>query len=357
MEFVDEARVFLAMQVDLDAGLDLAFTSGGLEFTLNTPGSSDIDITVLTNLLNTNEASLIFAFQQLFPLFAPELEDAIESFPVPALLGLELQPVELVRTSGGFIGLFADLVPIPTTTLQNVTFSDTITVDFRQSGGCWLREWRHPLSGNTLGGGIRANLKGMLGADAGCTTNDAESLATASYRVSFDVVSVPGEQWTLDLDHSILGALDRVSDGYNDGILFLDGGGHARFNGDVHGSWSIVGGGSGSFDFTPVPSSISDGIGGSSSSEDVEFSGANGTTLIGTGDASLDLDFSIDLDTFSNSNTAFPTANGDEMAIRLGKNDTIDANFSSGEYPGVGSRNIAEDGHEVTVQLSVAPAP
>jgi hypothetical protein len=110
-------------------------------------------------------------------------------------------------------------------------------------------------------------------------------------------------------------------------------------------------------DFTPVPSSIADGIGGSSSNQDVEFSGANGTTLVGTGDASVELDFGFDLDTFSNSNTAFPTANGDEMAIRLGKNDTIDANFGSGEYPGVGSRNIAEDGHEVTVQVSVAPAP
>jgi hypothetical protein len=78
---------------------------------------------------------------------------------------------------------------------------------------------------------------------------------------------------------------------------------------------------------------------------------------VGTGNAHIQLDFSVGLDAFSNSNTAFPTANGDEMAIRLGKNDTIDNNFTAGSYPGMGSRNIASDGHFVDVVLTVAPAP
>lgn len=67
--------------------------------------------------------------------------------------------------------------------------------------------------------------------------------------------------------------------------------------------------------------------------------------------------FHTALDAFSNSNTAFPTANGDEMAIRLGKNDTIDNNFTAGGYPGMGSRNIAGDGHRATIELSSAPTP
>jgi hypothetical protein len=36
---------------------------------------------------------------------------------------------------------------------------------------------------------------------------------------------------------------------------------------------------------------------------------------------------------------------------------SLDNNFTAGQYPGMGNRNIADDGHEVTVQLSVTPAP
>ena len=349
-------ETLIALEVDLDAGLDLAFTPAGLEFTLATPGSGDIDLTVTTNAIETDEPTLIFTFQQLFPLFAGELEDAIDAFPIPSLLGLDLDPVEVAQLSGGFIGLFANLVQTPTTTIQNVVFTDQSSGDFQESGGCWLREWRHRLSGNQFGNTVSANMRGMLGADAGCTTNDASSNATMAFRIDFDVVSVPGEQWTIDIDHSIAGALDRISDGYNDGIGFQDGGGTATI-GTVQGAYQIVGGASGAFDFTPSATHISDGIGGGSNDEDVPFSGANGTTLVGTGDVSVELTFTVGLDAFSNSNTAFPTANGDEMAIRLGKNDTIDNNFTAGGYPGMGNRNIADDGHKVSVELTSVPAP
>jgi hypothetical protein len=235
--------------------------------------------------------------------------------------------------------------------------TDLSTFDFREQGGCWLREWRHRLSGSQLGPVINANLRGMRGADAGCTTNDASSHATARYQLSFDVVGVAGEQWTLDIDHAISGALDRISDGYNDGIGFQDGGGHARFDTNVLATWSLDGSPAASFDFTPSATSINDGIGGSSSNQDVGFTGTNGATIVGTGNGHVDLIFEFELDAFSNSNTAFPTANGDEMAIRLGKNDTIDNNFTAGSYPGMGNRNIANDGHFVSVELTTAPLP
>ena len=197
----------------------------------------------------------------------------------------------------------------------------------------------------------------MLGADAGCTTNDAQSNATLSYRIAFDIVSVPGETWTLDLAHSMRGALDRISDGYNDGIGFQDGGGTATLFAPVTANYSVTGLPSGSFHFTPSVTSISDGIGGSSSNQDAEFSGSGATSVAGTGDASVTVTFQVDLEAFSNSNTAFPTANGDEMAIRLGKNDTIDNNFTAGQYPGMGNRNIAGDGHMATIGLTSAPTP
>jgi hypothetical protein len=345
----------LVIQVDLDAGLDLDFTQAGLEFALSTAGAN-VDVTVLFNLLAASDAQLVNTFQQLFPLFATQLESAIDAFPVPSLLGLELAPVEVSRLGGGYIGLFADLTLAPAPSIQNVVFTDLSSGDFQQSGGCWLREWRHRVSGAQLGNLVTANLRGMLGADAGCTTNDASSSATASHRINFDVIAA-GQNWELEIDHLLMGAMDRISDGYNDGFGFQDGGGTATV-GTVLGTWSIAGGGSGTFDFTPSATHISDGIGGGSNDEDVAFSGSNGVTLAGLPvDTSIELEFSVSLDAFSNSNTAFPTANGDEMAIRLGKNDTIDNNFTAGGYPGMGSRNIADDGHFVTVDLVPLPEP
>jgi hypothetical protein len=213
------------------------------------------------------------------------------------------------------------------------------------------------VSGSHFGPAIDAGLKGMLGADAGCTTNDASSSATARYQVAFDVVAAPGEQWTLDVQHAISGALDRISDGYNDGIGFQDGGGNARFDSAVAGSVSVDGGPPVAFDFTPSATLIDDGVGGCSCDQDVPFGGSASTQLTGTASAHLVLEFSFQIGAFSNSNTAFPTANGDEMAIRLGKNDTIDDNFTAGAYPGAGGRNIADDGHRVSVRLTTQPLP
>jgi hypothetical protein len=197
----------------------------------------------------------------------------------------------------------------------------------------------------------------MLGADAGCTTNDAQSVATGAYRVSFDIAAVAGETWTLDIQHALRGALDRISDGYNDGIGFQDGGGTAILHTNVNADVTLDGAPAGAFDITPSVTSINDGIGGGSNDQDVEFTGANGIVLQGTTSVSVQVDFSMAMETYSNSNTAFPTANGDEMAIRLGKNDTIDNNFTAGGYPGMGSRNIADDGHMVDIVLTAAPLP
>ncbi|MGI9430790.1 MAG: hypothetical protein ACR2PQ_01165, partial [Myxococcota bacterium] len=167
----------LVIDVDLEAGLDLTFTQAGLEFSL-TPVAADADFTVLFSLLLATDQQLEDTFAQLFPIFAGELENAIEAFPIPSLLGLDLVPVETTRLGGGYLGLFADLALAPAPSIENVVFTDLSSGDFRQSGGCWLREWRHRLSGSAFGNTIDTNMKGMLGADAGCTTNDASSTAS-----------------------------------------------------------------------------------------------------------------------------------------------------------------------------------
>ncbi len=348
----------LVMDVAMDAGVDLAFTAAGLGFNLATPSAAGITITIIDNPFGMNENDLVTTFQSIFPLFAPELTSAIDSFPIPSLLGLDLSPVEVARMPGGYLGLFADLVEQPTTKIQNVVFTDQSSGDFNQQGGCWLREWRHRLAGQSSATTVNANMKGMLGADAGCTTNDAESIATVDYRVNFDVEAVAGEQWTLTIDHSILGAFNRISDGYTDGIGFQDGGGAAWFQTPVQATYSIDGGTPVPFDFSASPSGLAyDGIGGCSCSEDVEFSGSAQAIVQGTTNAAVELHFVFSMESESDSNTAFPTANGDELAIRLGKNDTIDNNFTTGSYPGAGNRNIADDGHFVDVLLTTAPTP
>jgi len=49
---------------------------------------------------------------------------------------------------------------------------------------------------------------------------------------------------------------------------------------------------------------------------------------------------------------AFPAEAGNEVAIRLGANDSLTNNFSAGDYPGQGNRKITEDGHFGTITLS-----
>jgi hypothetical protein len=46
---------------------------------------------------------------------------------------------------------------------------------------------------------------------------------------------------------------------------------------------------------------------------------------------------------------------GDEVAIRFGTNDTITKGFTAGGYPGLGNRNLLDDGHEAVIRLTPLP--
>ena len=58
------------------------------------------------------------------------------------------------------------------------------------------------------------------------------------------------------------------------------------------------------------------------------------------------------VEAFSNSNLDFPASAGNEAAVRFGANDSLTNNFTAGDYPGLGNRNIAADGYRVNVALS-----
>ena len=290
---------------------------------------------VVTNTFGTDESFIVAIFQQLFPLLAPELENAIEAFPIPSLLGLDLSPVEVARLPGGFIGLFADLVQTPTSTLQNVTFDDLSTGDFRRgraAAGCANGATGSPARRSaTASPPICAACSAPTPAAPPTTRSPTPPSPTASPSTSSPCRASSGRS---TCSTRSAGALDRISDGYNDGIGFQDGGGSASLLTNMEATYRLDGGPPVSFGFAASPTSINDGVGGSSSNQDVEFSGSGGAVVQGTTQRArgsrllaragnvLELEY-----------PAIPTANGDEMAIRLGKNDTIDNNFTGGPVP------------------------
>lgn len=341
----------LALNLTVTAGVDLAFTENGLEFELGSIVEDEIDVLVTENGIEADEAGLLATFEGLVPFFTEPLSDAIAAFSIPDLLGLNLVPVELARVDS-WIMLYADLAKIPTATIQNVVVTDTSDADYRLDTAFDVEEWRHRIGSTSNATSIEATLKGFLGADACCALSDRQAVATAGYTVTFDIVSLPGESWELNLAHSINGAFDLK----DDSVLLSDGGASAEFRDGaiVSASYSTSSGESGSFDFTPTPSIVTHAIGGSRSDTYAPFSGSNQVVLSGTADTSVTVDIQFKARARSDSNALFPTANGDKAGIRFGKQDTIDNHFNVGRYPGVGNRNIAEDGHFLDVQLTTS---
>lgn len=364
VRFADDDSLLLGTVVDADVGVDLDFADGALGFALGEPGPDAIRVTLVENPRFVDEASVLSFLPGVFPLVLPTLGSALGSFPLPDFLGLSLEPVEISR-AGDFLALFLDLAVEPVTRLENLALTDLSTGDFKLDGGFDQMEWRHRVAGQASASGVSANLKGMLGADACCTTGDRTASATAGYRVEFDVVGLPGDAWTLDVAHEILGAFSLE----DEKVLEQDAGGRARFTTPVVATASVDGGAPLAFGFTPAPSQAENGVGCTpailfcgapdvpSGDQDVEFSGAATAQLSGTGDAHVVLEFSFGLESFSDSNAFFPAAGGDEIAIRLGKDETLGDGFDAGAYPGWGARNPALDGHRVQVDLTVAPAP
>ncbi len=99
--------------VDAKLGMNFAFVSGGLQFNLSTPATSDITVAVLKNVLGVNEAAL--EQDVLPPLIAtliPSLAGGLGNFPLPEFFGLNLSGLEVAR-SGEFLSLYVNLVPTP----------------------------------------------------------------------------------------------------------------------------------------------------------------------------------------------------------------------------------------------------
>ena len=217
-----------------------------------------------------------------------------------------------------------------------------------------VHEWSSTLTHSSDDTTIDAHLAAAVGADACCTVEDEEVSATAAYRVSFQVVAT--EAWRVDVSHSILGAFSLL----DESVALEDAGGNVSVS-EVTGTYSVDGGAAVPFSFTPTPNSENHPISGSTSDTDTEFSGTAGAEIHGSGNASIVIDVSFDVFAKSDSNVTFPAAGGDEVAIRLGKSDSIANGFTAGAYPNgagsLGARDPAGDGHFLAVRLVAFTCP
>ena len=114
----------LVVAIDFRAGLELLVDSATdqLAPTLTSVAPADVTISIIDNLVQTDEATLQAALPLLLQVALPSLGSSLGGFPVPSFLDLELDPVEISR-SGNFMSIFADLrIPL----LSNGNMEDTL---------------------------------------------------------------------------------------------------------------------------------------------------------------------------------------------------------------------------------------
>ncbi len=344
----------LDMVVDMPLGVDLVFGEAGIGFELGFPAAEALSLTLLANNSGAPDADVLALVPTLLPLALPSLADAFAGLPLPAFFGLELSPVELARVAT-FLGVYIDLgLGAQADYITNVSLTDLSSADVKVDVAAQdVHQWRHRTTLVSDADSASASLKGVIGADACCTGDDESLAASVHWQLNFDVVS--DEDWEVFVSHDILGAISII----DEKVALEDAGGSASIS-PVSATWQVDGGAIHDFSFTPAPSSVVHALNGGEGTTDAEFSGAGLALISGTGNASVVLDFAFDLSVTSDSNLFFPAAGGDEVAIRFGRNDTLQDNFTAGQYPKgdnatLGARDIDDDGHFVSIVFGVTP--
>lgn len=333
---------WLTLGVDAPLGFEMGYdaASGALAPTITPPPAGTVQVRVHDNKVGANEPSVETLFASLFPQFVSGLSDSFAAFPLPAFLGLQLEVAEFSRQGNSFV-LYANLNPAPKLELANVLITDTGTADYSNDApvlDSW--EWRHRLRKQVSTNSVNLTLKAMMGADACCTVDDERDSATASARVEFDIIPAGLEPWRLDLSHMIQGAHTLKEEGFRAQTKI----------GTVYGRYKTGNGAWVNFNFNPSEMDTGDRDGDYVG----PFTGSAATVLTGTGGRHVTVEFSFWVEAFSNSNLAFPASAGNEAAVRIGANDSLTNNFTAGDYPGLGSRDIVADGYRLNLVLSPA---
>ncbi len=189
----------------------------------------------------------------------------------------------------------------------------------------------------------RTRYAALVGADSGAFTNRTRT-ATADYKITFTVTAPALETYDLLIDTSRLGALTTVDETLGTGQATASVTGvTGRLNGVVNTNLGVAAA------TTPA------NAGGN---YNVVLSQTNTLALLGNvGTQSFTLDFTWAM-TADSTCTGFAcsTPGTDEAAVRLGLAGTTSGTTAE-DYPGVGGRTLANDGHFVNILATVTFVP
>jgi hypothetical protein len=333
---------WLTIGVDAPLGFDMGYDSVNkvLAPTITQPPAGVTTVRVISNAVGANEPSFEALFAGLFPQFVSSLGAGFGAFPLPAFLGMNLDVLELGTTPDRKVyTLYANLTQSPQTHIENVVHTDLSEADHATDSCCFNSyEWRHRNRKKIGTNTVRVDLKAVVGDDACCSVDDSEESGHAGGRVTFNVVPAPGAGWTVNLNHLINGSLTTVHEGYRARATISTVTGRYRIGG---GSWV-------NFNFNP---SVMD-TGSRGSTASTAFTGSRAVSFSGTGTQAIEVEFGFDVQAISDSSVIFPVADGDEAAVRIGANDSLANGFTAGDYPGVGNRNILNDGYTLNIAVS-----
>lgn len=345
-------KVWLSLSVDASLGFAMGFdaATGQLAPTISAPPADKVTTRVNTNAIGADEAATATSFSSLFPNFVSSLGASFGAFPLPSFLGLNMNVLEVSRTGTNYWTLFADLTPAPTTHLANVQIKDRSSADYSvDKPALDSYEWRHRIRKKVSPNEVDVKLAGVIGADACCTVHDSFAEANVGYRIDAQVVAEPNAPWRLDMSSLIRGAHRAIDEGFGaqSNITTIK----ASYQID-DGPWNVfsfdVGNGEGADPNETTP--WQGGWSGSTFNE--PFAGSAATSVQGTGTHWVYVEFSFHVQAWSDSNAAGPAQAGNESAIVFGANDALANNFTAGEYPGLGNRDITSDGHFGTIKLT-----
>jgi hypothetical protein len=183
----------------------------------------------------------------------------------------------------------------------------------------------------------------VVGTDIGNAATQTIS-HTANYTITLSVLATLGEIWQLDIATSWAGALTLVNDGSGPATVTLDAlTGTAGGAGVMAGSLSLA-----------AVGTLSSNSGGN-----LAFLGNSTAAIVATGTGAIQtvtLNFTWNSSSTSTRGTS-GSNRGDEGALRMGI-DTAMSSYTADNYPGIGGRILANDGHFVSgAIITIAPEP
>lgn len=182
--------------------------------------------------------------------------------------------------------------------------------------------------------------------------------ATSDYKITFTITAPAFVYYDIAIDTSRVGALTIVSDSAANGPATADLG---AVTGLIDGV-SNAGLGLADIATTSVP-------GNSGTAANNAFNQAGGmiVSLNGTNTITLDFSWSTYVNSNPSANTTTTNAGngaflfgGDEAAVRMGlagSASSVSGGITADDYPGVGSRTAANDGHFVNITTTITAVP